>query len=188
MDWRQTEKYFRLRLQHQLSTGDTMSNTFTLRSSILAMSLLAASGFAAAADERPNSPPPGKPAQHRQFDPEAHTQRNLDKLAQLLNLKDQQKTAWQRYADSAMSRAKERAAKMEEHRSHRGEARAEVDSATKLEKISQAMRNRADRLQKVAQDTRAIENVLSSEQKTIFDLYWKAQYRDHMGQAHRPMA
>jgi len=165
-----------------------MSPTFTLRSSILAISLLAASGFAAAADQMPNSPPPGNPAQHRQFDPVAHTQRNLDKLAQLLNLKDQQKTAWQSYADSAMSRAKEQAAKMEERHSHRGEARAEIDTATKLEKISQAMRNRADRLQKVAQDTRALESVLSTEQRTIFDLYWKAQYHHHMGQGHHRMA
>jgi Spy/CpxP family protein refolding chaperone len=161
-----------------------MSKTFTLCNIVLAMSLLAASGFAAAADEAPNSPAPGKLAQHGHFDPVAHTQRNLDRLAQKLNLKDDQKVAWQRYADSAMSRAKERAAKMEERGSHRGEARGEVDTATKLDKISQAMRNRADRLQKVAQDTRAIENVLSTEQKTIFDLYWQAQYRHHMGHHH----
>lgn len=163
-----------------------MSKTFTLRSSILAMSLLAASGFAAAADEAPNSPPPGKQAQHRHFDPVAHTQRNLDKLAQKLNLKDEQKAAWQAYADSAISRAKERTAKMEEHRSHKGEARAEVDTATKLDKMSQAMRDRADQFQKVAQDTRAFEGVLSPEQKTIFDLYWKAQFHQRMG--HRPLA
>jgi Spy/CpxP family protein refolding chaperone len=163
-----------------------MSKPFILRSSILAMSLLAASGFAAAADEAPNSPPPGKHAQHRHFDPVAHTQHKLDKLAQKLNLKDEQKTAWQTYADGAISRAKERTAKMEEHRSHKGEARAEIDTATKLDKISQVMRNRADQLQKVAQDTRAFEDVLSPDQKTIFDLYWKAQFHQRMG--HRPMA
>lgn len=163
-----------------------MSKTYTLRSGILAISLLAASGFAAAADEAPNSPPPGKHAQHRQFDPVARTQRNLDKLAQKLNLKDEQKAAWQTYADSAISRAKERTAKMEEHHSHKGEARAEVDTATRLDKMSQAMRDRADQLQKVAQDTRAFEGVLSPEQKTIFDLYWKAQFHQHMG--HRPLA
>jgi Spy/CpxP family protein refolding chaperone len=163
-----------------------MSKPFILRSSILAMSLLAASGFAAAADEAPNSPPPGKHAQHRHFDPVAHTQHKLDKLAQKLNLKDEQKTAWQTYADGAISRAKERTAKMEEHRSHKGEARAEIDTATKLDKISQVMRNRADQLQKVAQDTRAFEDVLSPDQKTIFDLYWKAQFHQPMG--HRPLA
>jgi Spy/CpxP family protein refolding chaperone len=163
-----------------------MSKTFILRSSILAMSLLAASGFAAAADEAPNSPPPGKHAQHRHFDPVAHTQHKLDKLAQKLNLTDEQKAAWQTYADGAISRAKERTAKMEEHRSHKGEARAEVDTATKLDKMSQVMRDRADHLQKVAQDTRAFEGVLSPDQKTIFDLYWKARFHQRMG--HRPMA
>jgi hypothetical protein len=163
-----------------------MSKTFTLRSSVLAMSLLAASGFAAAADEAPQGPPPGNHAQHRHPDPVAHAQRNLDKLAQKLNLKDEQKTAWQTYADGAMSRAKERTAKTEEFHSHKGEARADVDTATKLDKMSQAMRARADRLQKVAQDTRAFEGVLSPEQKTIFDLYWKAQFHQRMG--HRPLA
>lgn len=163
-----------------------MSKTFTIRSSILAMSLLAASGFAAAADESPGNPPPGKHAQHRHFDPVAHTQRSLDKLAQKLNLKDEQKSAWQAYADNAISRAKERTAKMEEHRSHKAEARAEVDTATKLDKISLAMRERADHLQKIARDTRAFEAVLSPEQKTIFDLYWKAQFHQRMG--HRPLA
>lgn len=163
-----------------------MSKMFTLRGSILAMSLLAASGFAAAAEQAPSGPPPGKHAQHQHFDPVAHTQRNLDKLAQRLNLKDEQKAAWQAYADSAISRAKERTTKMEEHRSHKGEARAEVDTATKLEKMSQAMRDSADQLQKVAQDTRVFEGVLSPDQKTIFDLYWKAQFHQRMG--HRPLA
>jgi hypothetical protein len=40
-----------------------MSKTFTLRSGILAMSLVAASGFAAAADNSPDNPPPGRHAQ-----------------------------------------------------------------------------------------------------------------------------
>lgn len=164
-----------------------MIKTFTLRSSILAMSLLAAPGFAAAADEAANGPPPGKQAQHRHFDPVAHTQRNLDNLAKKLSLKDEQKTAWQTYADSTISRAKERTAKMQEFRSHKGEGRAEVDTASRLDKMSQAMRDRADQLQKVAQDTRAFEGVLSPEQRTIFDLYWKAQL--HRGMTHhRPLA
>jgi Spy/CpxP family protein refolding chaperone len=162
-----------------------MSKTFIVRSSILALSLLAASAFAAAADEAPNSPPPGKPAQHRHLDPAAHTQHNLDKLAKKLNLRDEQKAAWQTYVDGAISRAKEKMAKMEEHRPHNGEARAEVDTATKLDKMSQVMRNRADQLQKVAQDTRVFEGVLSADQKTIFDLYWKAQFHQRIG--HRPM-
>ena len=163
-----------------------MSKTFTLRSGILAMSLLAASGFAAAADDAPNIPQAGKQARHRHFDAVAHTQRNLDNLAMKLDLKDGQKTAWQTYADSAISRTKERTAKMQALHSPRGEARVDVDTATRLEKMSQTMRDRADQLQKVAQDTRTFENVLSPEQKTIFDLYWKAQF--HQRNGHRPRA
>jgi Spy/CpxP family protein refolding chaperone len=162
-----------------------MSKTFTLRSGILAMGLLAASGFAAAADEAPNSPPPGKHAQHR-HDPVAHTQRNLDNLARQLNLKDEQKVAWQAYADSAIARARDRSAKMQAFHSHKGEARAESDTATKLDKMSQAMRERADKLQQAAQDTRALASALTPEQKTIFDLYWKAQFHQRMGR--HPMA
>jgi hypothetical protein len=163
-----------------------MSKTFTLRSSILAMGLLAASGFAAAADEAQNGPPPGRHAQHRHFDPVAHTQRNLDNLASKLNLKEEQKAAWQTYADGAISRAKERTAKMQEMQSHKGEARTNADTATKLDQMSQAMRERADKLQKIAQDTRAFEGALTPDQKTIFDLYWKAQFHQRMG--HRPLA
>jgi len=163
-----------------------MSKTFTLRSSILAMSLLAASGFAAAADEAQNSPPPGRHAQHRHIDPVARTQRNLDNLAGKLNLKDEQKVAWQTYADGAISRTKERTAKMQELRSHKGEARVEADTSTKLDRMSQAMRERADKLQKIAQDTRAFEDVLTTDQKTIFDLYWKAKFHQRMG--HHPLA
>jgi len=159
-----------------------MSKTFTLRSSILAMSLLAVSGFAAAVDRgAPDSAPPGNHAQHRHIDPVAHTQRNLDKLASKLNLKDEQKVAWQAYADGAISRAKERTAKMQEFRSHKGEARADTDTSAKLDRMSQAMRERADKLQKVAQDTRALESVLTPDQKTIFDLYWKAQFHQRAG-------
>jgi len=163
-----------------------MSKTFTLRSGMLAMTLLAASGFAAAADEALNSPPPGKHAHHRQFDPVARTQHHLDGLARKLNLKEDQQAAWLAYSDSAVARAKETAARMEDHRSHKGEARADADTAARLDRMSQAMRGRADQMQKVAQATRAFEGVLSPEQKTIFDLYWKAQFHQRMG--HRPLA
>lgn len=165
-----------------------MSKTFTLRSSILAMGLLAASGFAAAADEAPSAAP-AQHAQHRHFDPVAHTQRSLDGLAKKLSLKDDQQAAWQTYSSGALSRAQERSAKMQEMHAHKGEARqarADSDTATKLDRMSQMMRERADKLQQVAQDTRAFEGVLSPEQKTIFDLYWKSQFHHRMG--HHPVA
>jgi len=164
----------------------TMNKRFALRSSVIAMSLLAASGFAAAADQAPETSVQGKHAQHRQFDPVARTQHNLDSLASKLNLKEEQKAAWQTYADSTLARAQERSVRMQQWRSHKHEGQANADTASRLDRMAQAMRERAERLQQVAQKTRAIEAVLSPEQKTIFDLYWKAQFHHHMG--HRPLA
>lgn len=163
-----------------------MSKKFTLRGGIVAISLLAVSGFAAAADQVPDGQRPAAHAHQRQFDPVGHTQRLLDGLAGKLSLTDEQKTAWQTYADSALVRARDTATKMQEWRSRKDGAHADADTADRLEKMSQVMRHRADDLQKVAQDTRAFENVLSPEQKTIFDLYWKAQSHRRMG--HRPPA
>jgi hypothetical protein len=158
-----------------------MSKKFTLRSGIVAMSLLAISGFAAAADQAPDSPQANKMAHHRQFDPVAHTQRLLDNLENKLSLTDSQKPAWQAYADNALARARERATRMQEWRSSREGGRADGDMADRLDKMSQAMRQRADDLQKVAQDTRTFEQALTSEQKTIFNLFWKAQSHHRMG-------
>ena len=158
-----------------------MSKSFTLRSGLLAMSLLTAAGFATAADQAPAQAPAGKHAQHRHFDPVARAQHNLDNLAAKLNLKEEQKGAWQAYSDSAISRARARAAKMQERRSHQEAARVEPETSAKLDRMAQAMRARADHLQQVAQDTRAFEGVLTPEQKTIFDLYWKGQMKKRMG-------
>jgi hypothetical protein len=108
----------------------------------------------------------------------ARTQQNLDSLARKLSLKDEQMTAWQAYADRAISRTRERVARIEGFRSHRG--KADADTASKLDRVSEAMRARADELQKIAQDTRALQDALSPEQKTIFDLYWKAHQRGMM--------
>ncbi len=158
-----------------------MSKKFTLRASIVAISLLAVSGFAAATDQAPDGQRPAAHHAHqRQFDPVGHTQRLLDGLAGKLSLTGAQKTAWQTYADNALARARDTATKMQERRSHKDGMRADADTADRLEKMSQVMRLRADNLQKVALDTRAFENALSPEQKTIFDLYWKTQSHHRM--------
>ena len=163
-----------------------MHKRFALRSSVIAISLFAVSGFAAAADQAPDVSVQGRPAQHRQFDPVARTQHSLDRLATKLNLKEEQKDAWQTYADSALARAQEQSARMQHGRAHKHEAQVDADTASRLDRMAQGMRERAQRMEKVAQDTRAIESVLSPEQKTIFDLYWKAHFHHRMG--HRPLA
>ena len=163
-----------------------MSKRLTIPAGIFALGILAVSGIASAADEVPAPIPSGMTQKHHRADPVAHTQLRLDRLATKLNLTDDQKPAWQTYADSTLGRAKERTAKREAHHMQHGQPHADLDTASKLDRMAQSMRERADTLQKVAQDTRAFENVLSSEQKTIFDLYWKSEMHQRMH--HRPAA
>lgn len=162
-----------------------MKRNSTLRS-IVALSLLAATGLVTAADNAPDSnAAPGKHAPYKRFDPVQHTQRKLDNLEAKLNLKDSQKSAWQAYADAALTRAKERTERMQALHAKRGESRQPLDTAAKLDKAAEMMRARADQLQKVAQDTRSFQQALTPEQQTIFDLYWKSQQRGGRG-GHRP--
>ena len=154
-------------------------------SSIIGLSLLATTALATAADNAPlPHPGPAKHASHKRFDPVQHTRHKLDGLEAKLNLREEQKPAWQPYSDAALARAGEKAAAMQEMHAKRSEPRQEPDTAAKLDKAAEFMRAQADRLQKVARDTRAFQQVLTPEQQTIFDLYWKSQQRRTGG--HRP--
>ena len=166
-------------------------NRNATRTGLLALSMLAMTGLASAADNpapggaAPDAGRPGKHAPFKRFDPVKHTQHRLSGLEAKLNLKEEQKSAWKTYSDAALARAQERTAKMQAMHERRGENRKDLDTATKLDKASEMMRARADQLQKVAQDTRAFQQVLTPEQQTIFDLYWKSQGRGQRG-GHRP--
>lgn len=164
-----------------------MTKISTLRSIVGLAMLAATTGFVAAADNAADrQAAPGKHAQHHRFDPVKHTQRNLEQLQAKLNLKDEQKSAWQTYSDAALARAQERTARMQAFHAKKGAARHESDTAAKLDKAAEAMRARADQLQKVAQDTRTFQQVLTPEQQTIFDLYWKSQRHHGKRGGHRP--
>jgi Spy/CpxP family protein refolding chaperone len=153
---------------------------------LIALSMLAAAGATQAADTpAPAAAAPGKHAPFKRFDPVQHTQKRLDGLQAKLNLKEDQKSAWQAYSDAALARARERSAKLQDFHERRGEARKDLDTAARLDKAAEMMRARADTLQKVAQDTRTFQQALTPEQQTIFDLYWKAQQRGMRG-GHRP--
>jgi hypothetical protein len=147
---------------------------------LVALSMMA--GLATAADKpagatSAESGAPAKHASHKRFDPVRQTQQRLDRLEGKLSLKEDQKTAWKTYYDAAVSRAQDRSAKLQALRDRKGEPRKEADTASRLEKSAEMMRARADQLEKIAQDTRAFQQVLTPEQQTIFDLYWKSQPR-----------
>jgi hypothetical protein len=149
---------------------------------LIALSLLAAGGVTQAADNpAPATAAPGKHAQFKHFDPVKHTRNRLDGLEAKLNLKDDQRAAWKTYADAARARA----AGMQAFHGHHGGDGRDLDTASKLDKAADRMRARADDLKKAAQDTRAFQEVLSPEQQSIFDLYWKPRGHGMRG-GHRP--
>jgi hypothetical protein len=149
-----------------------MKTSFALHG-LIALSLLAAGGIAQAADNpAPAVAAPARHAQFKRFDPVKHARKRLDGLEAKLNLKDEQRAAWKTYADAALARARERAARMQGFHGRQGGDGRNLDTASKLDKAADRMRARADDLKKVAQDTRAFQEVLGAEQQSIFDLYW----------------
>ena len=105
-------------------------------------------------------------------DPVQRAEKHLNGLEKKLNLKAEQQSAWNTYSAAVMERAEDRAARMKEFHGKRGEMK-ELDTASKLEKMAAWMRERADRLDAMARDTRAFQQTLTTEQQTIFDMYWE---------------
>ncbi len=145
---------------------------------LLGVSILAAPTFVIAAHntDEDHSMSDGQD-QHHRMNPVERAQKHLDKLEQKLQVKPEQQAAWDAYADTALARAGERAKHMEEFHAKRGDHHGDMDTAARLEHMSQRMRERADKLQQMAQDTRAFQQALTPEQQTVFDRYWKSQFR-----------
>ena len=160
-----------------------MNQTSILRG-LLIFSVLAAPLLATAAHHSDDGASmPGAHAQHHRMNPVERAQKLLGELEQILHLKAEQQVAWKTYADTALARASERAKHMKEFHAKRGEHHGDMDTAARLEHMSQRMRERADKLQEMAQDTRAFQQALTPEQQTIFDLYWKSNFG--RGKMHR---
>lgn len=164
-----------------------MKRNSTLNS-LLALSLLALPAYALADNARDVQQirvADAKPHHHQRHDPVKRAQRQLDQLAEKLKLTDAQQPAWQAYSQATLSRAQERAQKMQALRAQLGaDARAKLDTATQMEKMAERMRERAATLDQVAQDTRALQQALTPEQQEALDAYWKSK-RHHGKKAHR---
>lgn len=169
-----------------------MKRNSTLNS-LLALSLLALPAYALADNARDVQQirvADAKPHHHQRHDPVKRAQRQLDQLAAKLQLTDAQQAAWQAYSQATLARAQERAEKMQAFRAQRSEARdrnegqAKLDTATRMEKMAERMRERAASLDQVAQDTRALQQALTPQQQEALDAYWKSK-RHHGKKAHR---
>lgn len=175
-----------------------MKRNSTLNS-LLALSLLALPAYALADNARDVQQirvADAKPQHHPRHDPVKRAQRQLDQLAAKLQLTDAQQPAWQAYSQATLARAQERAEKMQAFRAQRSaaqgrsaaqehsDATAKLDTATRMEKMAERMRERAATLDQVAQDTRALQQALTPQQQEALDAYWKSK-RHHGKKAHR---
>ena len=116
----------------------------------------------------------------RHYDPKQRAEKDMSDLKQKLKLTAEQQPAWDTYSGAVMARVEESTARMEEMQQRRRALR-DMDTASRLEQMSTWLRERADRLEKMAVDTRVFEQALTAEQRTTFDQYWKSHSARGMG-------
>jgi hypothetical protein len=92
--------------------------------------------------------------------------------------------AWEAYSSAVRKHAEDKATRMKEFHAERHKGDADVDTATRMDHMSQWMREKADRLEMMAKDTRAFQQVLNTDQQTIFDMYWKSHFGRGKGRGH----
>jgi len=110
---------------------------------------------------------------HHHRDPVAAAQTVLDQLNQKLNLTASQQGAWQTYSAAMLSLAQNHAQEMKSRMASNRKAIEDMPTPERLEKMAELMRKHSDTLGKMANDVRSFYAQLTSEQKTIFDLYAK---------------
>ncbi|UCH47292.1 MAG: Spy/CpxP family protein refolding chaperone [Betaproteobacteria bacterium] len=152
-------------------------NRCVIRQALLGICLLAAAPLVLADNHHMMDHHDGDRGMHHdgggRFGPVKRAEKHLSELEQKLNLKSDQMAAWKTYSQAVMGHAKDRETRMKKFRGRRGSMHSDADTATKLERASQWMRAGADRLEQMAKDTRTFQTVLTTEQQTIFDLYWQ---------------
>ncbi len=137
-----------------------------------------------AQDMRPGAHGEAEAARGHAVDPVLATQKRLAELRQKLNLKPNQHEAWERFSNALTAQAKMHAQSREKMNRSSGRDFENMPTPEKMEKMAARMRLNADRLSKAASDTKVFYDVLSPEQKTIFDLFsknvWNNRMREHM--------
>jgi len=117
-------------------------------------------------------------------DPVAGTQKRLADLKQKLNLKSTQQAAWDTFSNALIAQAKAQTQSKEKMKATIGHGFESKPTPEKMEIMAAMMRTSADNLSKTAADTKTFYEVLSPEQKTIFDLFakdaWNNRMRQHM--------
>jgi LTXXQ motif family protein len=118
--------------------------------------------------------PPSLPMHASMHSPERmaeHQQKRLDKLEKKLNLQASQQAAWATYKSSVLAAGTERAAKMKQtHEEMQKKSAADMSAPQRMEERAKHLREQADAMSRHAQQTQALYQVLTPEQRTIMDL------------------
>ena len=147
---------------------------------------LAGMGSANAAGTQASAASPGAHSHHFAFsDPVARAQGRLDHLNKKLNLTAAQQPAWAGFSSAMLKLAQERAQGMENWNSADRSKLRDMSTPDRLEGMAARMRTGAERLSRLATDTKIFYAELSPEQKTIFDLYAATAWRRQMPMMHR---
>ena len=121
---------------------------------------------------------------HAPRDPVARTQKRLDNLSKKLNLTPAQQAAWANYSSAMLKLAQERAQEMEKRRSADRSKLGDMSAPERLENMATRMRAGAERLSKLASDTKTFYAELNPAQKTIFDLHAESARLRFMSMMH----
>lgn len=119
----------------------------------------------------------------RAFDPVQRAEKHLRKLERELKLSPEQQSAWQSYSKSVMNKAQALAERMEKFWASREEM-AKLDTASKLDKMAQWTRKRAEDLEQMAKDTHVFQDVLTPQQQKTFDEFWTKHLRQGKERRH----
>ena len=148
---------------------------------VMAGLCLAGMGLANAADSQSAAVPDRTHAlHHAPRDPGAWAQKRLDGLSKKLNLTPAQQPVWANYSSAMLKLAQERAREMEKWRSADRPKFRDMSAPDRLESMAARMRAGAERLSKLASETKTFYAELNPAQKTIFDLYAASAGHRHM--------
>ena len=145
---------------------------------LAAVALIAASGFVNAADAaKPDAPTRTGNFQRGARDPVARTTRRLDDLGRKLNIKPSQQAAWQTYSGEIIAQARMRKHRWEQMKASQRAPRESLNTPERMAKIADRLRQASERMGQLAGETKTFYDQLEPEQKTIFDLYARAEWR-----------
>lgn len=151
----------------------------------------------------PETPPSGGMAEHRQgFDWVKHTQQTLDNLKGKLNLTPAQMPAWETWSAGVITDANQQLEKDKPGREEKGGVAKPIIDETTPERMAHGierlhaqitwMQAHVARLEAAQVRTKTFYDTLSTDQKTIFDLFWNGMHRRMHGHGgwgtHMPMS